>query len=205
MTTKNKEMTEHAVALVGSARALRLRKSGEVASLSAMTECGPVRISTRAGDPAQFSIIGNDLVPLTKAAVEFLRAELGERLAKPEVDLELHSYVRDGGRFGKDFFVARITGSDPDYRFAKEFLPREKNLSRSEMSGKITVRITVPGLYQIGRQQLPQGEATVGKLRNCFLVVRKSGEIEEIPYAEFRSTGFSRFSPSERRELRIRS
>ncbi len=59
-----------------------------------------------------------------------------------------HTDIRGGG-YGSDAWIARITGPDPKYTFAREFCPKNTSgMSRSGRSGVLRFTVSVPGLYQ---------------------------------------------------------
>jgi len=54
-----------------------------------------------------------------------------------------------GGGYGNDAWIAKITGTHPQYHFEREFCPRdESHLSRSGRSGTIGFEMQGPGLYE---------------------------------------------------------
>ena len=60
---------------------------------------------------------------------------------------EAYVKVRGGGS-GANAFVARITGTHPDFHFEREFTDVERNLSRSGASGSSSFAYEGDGLYE---------------------------------------------------------
>jgi len=88
------------------------------------------------------------------------------------------STVRGGGT-GARAWVAKITGADEKFGFQREFVKKDRALSRSGKSGAVHFHINEPGIYEYRGVQLPRGEARIGALSAGFLRVTSDG-VEEI-------------------------
>lgn len=115
-----------------------------------------------AGDPDRIAAIARDTgIPV--AAATLIIDALVEGGA-PSIDVDtggtgagshIHpdtawTTVRNGGD-GAGGWLARVTGTHPKFRLAREFLDAHRNLSRSGRSGTVSWDITDPGLYSYGR------------------------------------------------------
>ena len=85
-----------------------------------------------------------------------------------------------GGGIGGGAWIARLTGPDATYDFAREFLSKGGQRSRSGRSGQILWTITEPGLYELRGVQYAKGEATVGELDSGFMMVDEAGGASRI-------------------------
>lgn len=81
----------------------------------------------------------------------------------------LTSHVRGGG-CGTSAWVARITGTDERFGLAREFVRKQKDLSRSGRSGSIHFELEA-GVYEYRNVQHASEHASIGKLDRGFVVV----------------------------------
>lgn len=95
------------------------------------------------------------------------------------------SHVRGGG-CGAAAWVARITGPDPKFGLAREFIQKDSHLSRSGKSGYIDFHITEPGIYEMRGVQPQAGDASIGSTLCGFIRVTEDG-VETITKSEARA------------------
>lgn len=93
--------------------------------------------------------------------------------------LTITSEVRGGG-YGGSAWIAKITGPDPKYGLARDFVQSERNVSRSGKSGTVRFSIYEPGIYEVRSVQLPAGQATIGQLWNGFIEVNPDGSYKNV-------------------------
>jgi hypothetical protein len=91
----------------------------------------------------------------------------------------IRSTIRGGGS-GGGAWVAKITGTDPKFGYAREFIRKNPQLSGSGRSGYIDFPIVDPGVYEIRNVQLEKGEASIGNLWSAFIQVTPDGSYEEV-------------------------
>lgn len=88
-----------------------------------------------------------------------------------------------GGGSGSGAWVARITGPDPKWKLAREFVERAGHVSRSGRSGSFTWEITEPGFYELRGVQYAAGIASIGTLDSGFIKVGADGTVERVSKA----------------------
>jgi hypothetical protein len=101
-------------------------------------------------------------------------------LEEDEFSGEARTRVRAGGARGGRAWFARITGADPKWTVAREFLdPDKSELSRSGGSGAIRWYLTLPGLYEFADFAQSSTISARG-----FVMVRDDGHVWEITRPE---------------------
>lgn len=80
-----------------------------------------------------------------------------------------------GGGLGSSAYVARIVGTDREWGFKREFVPSDKNLSRSGASGNVHFIYEGDGLYCYGRVTESSSRVRGG----YFLVL--DGKVADLP------------------------
>lgn len=87
-------------------------------------------------------------------------------------------------KMGRKPWIARVTGSDGTYGYAREFAKAKRDYARSGKTHDASWAITEPGLYQIGDSGELDGWfisfAKDGRLRSCDISAERAARMVEI-------------------------
>lgn len=86
-----------------------------------------------------------------------------------------------GGGSGGSAWVARVTGTHPQFHLARKFLEKDaEHVSKSRRSGWFTWILRQPGYNEIRDVQYEAGVASIGRLDRGFLRVDAAGEVTRV-------------------------
>lgn len=83
-----------------------------------------------------------------------------------------------GGGYGNNAWLAKIIGTDPEYKFKRKFCESEKHLSRSGKSGFINFKMQGAGLYEF--RYFCTGTTVNNREWSGFIIINEDGTTEEI-------------------------